>query len=391
MALYAVTGISQGLNAVEAAVQATDQALSQVGRAQVALALVAASEDYPPDQVVNGVSGLLSDTPLLGFSTPALLTREGIQQRSIAVALLVGDDVHAQADFWTGYDKDSGLCTKTMLEALPAEDPQSKGLLVIADGLHGDSSPMVEQLAATKLLIAGCLTGGDLTGERAFEIGGYQGGMNGLAAVVVSGDLKIAVGTDHGWQPIGVYARITRSKELQVRALNGRRPTDTYARYFGRTSRDWSFPPLNQLARLYPLGVEVENLEYPEQVSFHVRSPLLIEPDGSLRMNVSVPQGTTAYLLFGSSENCLQAARRATQQAVSALGGARPVLALVFADIAFKMMLQAQPGEEVAAVKSILGEAVPIIGGYTCGQIGRCPDGSAELFNQHIQIVLFGE
>ena len=108
-------------------------------------------------------------------------------------------------------------------------------------------------------------------------------------------------------------------------------------------------------------------------------------------MNASVPQGKSAYLLVSSAENCLAAARLATQQAMEGLGESHPVLALVFADIAWEMMLQAQPGSEISAIKSILGDDIPIIGGYCYGQVGRGTDDIPELYNQHIQVVLIGD
>jgi hypothetical protein len=74
MTLFAAIGKAQGLDAAEAAVQATDQALALTGRHNISLAIIAAAHDYPVQQVVNGVAGLLSDTPLLGFSTPAQIT-----------------------------------------------------------------------------------------------------------------------------------------------------------------------------------------------------------------------------------------------------------------------------------------------------------------------------
>ncbi len=229
-----------------------------------------------------------------------------------------------------------------------------------------------------------------MASNRAFQIGGIRCGYNGLAAAVLRGNIKVGVGTNHGWQSVGVYSRITRSRDLWVRTLDGRRSSETYARNFGHPAREWSFPPLNQLVRLYPLGLEREQFGETGQTSYIVRSPLCVETDGSLRMNVSVPQGKTAYLLVSSAENCLAATRLATQQALEELGGAEPALALIFADIAFEMMLQAQPGSEISAVQSVLGSDVPIIGGYTYGQIGRDPGGRPELYNQHIQIVLFG-
>ena len=391
MPLTTAIGKATALDATEAAVQATDQALSALGRSHIALGIIAASNDYPVRQVVNGVSGLLSDTPLLGFSTPAQLSSEGLSQRSIVVALLVGDEIETTADWWPGFGDDSSRCAQTMVQTIQPNGSNANTLLLIADGLNGDAAPLVESLPAGAYTLAGCLAGGDISSGRTFQIGGGHYGTGGLAAALLTGKVKVGVGINHGWQSVGVYTRITGAKDLWIRSLDGRRASETYARIFGYPARDWAFPPLNHLVRLYPLGIEQEPIDIHSQPSYTIRSPIRVEVDGSLRMNTSLPQGKTAYLLVSSVENCLASAKLAAVQALESLGEARPVLALVFADIAWQMMLQGQPGREIEAIQGVIGPEIPIIGGYTFGQFGRSQDGHPCLYNQHIQIVIFGD
>ena len=72
--------------------------------------------------------------------------------------------------------------------------------------------------------------------------------------------------------------------------------------------------------------------------------------------------------------------------------GARPVLALVLADISWQMLFEALPGADVAAVREVLGPEVPIAGGYTLGQIVPGTDtASPQFLNQHMAVVIFGE
>jgi energy-converting hydrogenase Eha subunit B len=56
------------------------------------------------------------------------------------------------------------------------------------------------------------------------------------------------------------------------------------------------------------------------------------------------------------------------------------------------MLLKSHPGSEVAAVRDILGEGVPVAGGYTLGQIVPAKDAKTpQLLNQHIVVVAFAE
>ena len=184
---------------------------------------------------------------------------------------------------------------------------------------------------------------------------------------------------------MGSQFRVTRSRGFWLRTLDGRPASETYAQLFGYPAREWAFPPLSHLARLYPLGVE-----QGEQLV--IRAPIRVEADGSFRMNAPVRDGADAYLLVGSRVACEQAAQQAAQQALQQLEGSKPAFAFVLVDIAWEMLLKSHPGAEINAVQDILGKDVPLAGGYTLGQIVNGKDtGSPQLLNQHIIVVAFGE
>jgi hypothetical protein len=154
---------------------------------------------------------------------------------------------------------------------------------------------------------------------------------------------------------------VTRSRGFWLRTLDGRPASETYAQLFGYSARDWAFPPLSHLARLYPLGVE-----QGEQLV--VRAPIRVEADGSFRMNAPVRDGADAYLLVGSRISCENAAHEAAQQALQQLEGRKPVFALILVDIAWEMLLKSHPGSEIAAVQDIWGGSSHA-GGYTLGRL----------------------
>ena len=55
------------------------------------------------------------------------------------------------------------------------------------------------------------------------------------------------------------------------------------------------------------------------------------------------------------------------------------------------MLLKANPGAEIAAIQEILGEDVPIAGGYTLGQVTSDESSKPKFLNQHIVVIAFGE
>ncbi len=382
MSLFATVGQARSLDGREAGLQATHQALNGLGNITPVFGVVITSYQYDSQQVVNGISSLTGNMPLIGFSTPAGMTSDGLHPHSVVVALLAGTDVRVDVQWLPGYTQGSREVALHLAELLQAKPQQP--CLFFADGFNADAEQLCASLPREANLI-GALSGGDLHTGNAYQIGGSQSGAGGLALARLEGAVKVAVGYGHGWQPVGTHFRVTRSRGFWVRTLDGRPASEVFAHLFGYPPREWAFPPLNHLARVYPLGLEQMDK------SLLVRSPLRVEADGSFRMNATVTDGVDAYLLTGSLSACRAAAAQAAQQALEGLGRSRPILALVLSDMAWQMLFEAQPGADITALQEVLGSKVPIAGGYTLGQIVPNPGGTPQFLNQHMIVVLFGE
>lgn len=381
MTLTVSIGQAQELNGREAGLQATHHALNRLGSGSPAFGMVIASHQYQAREVVSGVSSLLGDTPMIGFSSSAGLTSSGLHSNSVIVALL-GGDVLAETRWMPGYAQ-SGRETGAQLARQAAEGGDTRALLFFADGFNGDADQLCSAIGESPFPLAGGLSSGDLHTGHSYQIAGPQTGSGALTAAFLRGGLRVGVGSAHGWNPVGSQFRVTRSRGFWLRTLDGRPASETYAQLFGYPARDWAFPPLSHLARLYPLGVE-----HGDQLL--VRAPIRVEADGSFRMNAPVRDGADAYLLVGSRVSCENAAQQAAQQALQQLDGRKPVFALVLVDIAWEMLLKSHPGSEISAVQDILGTELPIAGGYTLGQIVPGRDmKTPSLLNQHIVVVAF--
>jgi hypothetical protein len=374
-------GHAQALNGREAGLQAAHQALNRLGSGTPKLGFIIASHHYQARDVVSGVSGLLGDTPMIGFSSPAGLISEGLRPNSVVVALLSGD-FQAETQWLPAYAQSARETGAKLAKGLAEKD--SVAGLFFADGFNGDADQLCSSLSSS-IPLAGALAAGDLHTGHSYQLAGPQTGSGALAAAFLRGDLRLGIGSSHGWNPVGSQFRITRSRGFWLRTLDGRPASETYAQLFGYPARDWAFPPLSHLARLYPLGIEQGD-------HMIVRAPIRVEADGSFRMNAPVRDGVDAYLLVGSRSSCEKAAQQAAQQAVQQLQGSKPAFALVLVDLAWEMLLKSHPAAEINAVQDILGKDVQIAGGYTLGQVVPGRDSSTpQLLNQHIVVVLFGE
>lgn len=372
----------------EAVSHAVYDALLNVESAPVGLALLIASAEYDMQEILNGAINQLGSVPVLGFSTSGEITSEGYHRRSVVAALFAGEGLEARGEWLPGFGDESARVAKQMVELLELDRADGGALFVVADGHAGDYEALAANLPVGNFQFAGCLAGGDLRLGRTYQIGGTKAGAGGLAAAYIKQDkLRVGIGVGHGWKPVGANFRITRSRGPWVRALDGKPATDAYAALFGQRSRAWSFPPLNTLVRLYPLGIEQDGAQ-----ELQVRTPLRVEADGSLRMTAEIRDGSIGHLLVGTTQQCLDAARKAAGQAQKNLKEATPKLALVLADVSWEMLFKSQPGAEVEAVREVLGRSVPIIGGYTFGQLVHHSGAPRpEFLNQHIQVILVGE
>jgi hypothetical protein len=285
MTLIASVGQAQALNGHEAGLQATHQALKNIGMGTPSLAIVIASRYYDAKEIANSVSSLLGDTPTIGFSSASVLTNAGQTKNAVGVALLSSNELKVDQHWIPGYAQ-SGRETATRLRELAGNEKteNQKTALFFADGFNGNAEQMCISLNESSFSIVGGLSSGNPHTGATSQIAGSQAGSGSLAAAMIEGDMKVGVGSDHGWRPIGSQFRVTRSRGFWIRTLDGRPASEAYANLFGYPANEWGFPPLNYLVRLYPLGIDQGD-------DLQVRSPLRVEADGSFRMNAPVRDG----------------------------------------------------------------------------------------------------
>lgn len=384
MTFTAAIGVASGLDGRESGLQATHHALRQLGNLSPTLGFVFASHEYSAREVVSGVSSLLSDIPVIGMSAPGLLSHEGLHSHSVLVALLASDTFQAEAIWMPGYAQ-SSTETAQRVKQLIQRTLSPRALLFFADGFTGNIEQFCASLDIPDMVTAGGLSGGNANTLTTFVLTNMSHGAGALAAAILRGDVQIGIGYAHGWQPVGKQFRVTRSRGFWLRTLDGRPVSEAYAQIFGYPAREWSFPPLNTLSRIYPLGIMREE-------GLALRSPIRIEADGSFRLNLTVEDGSDALLLISNQAASREAILNAAHQALQGLGETRPAFILLLIDQAWEMLLRTFPGFEVRVLQEIFGPQVPIAGAYTLGQIVSPASSSIpQALNQHILIIAFGE
>jgi hypothetical protein len=387
MTFIAAVGQAQALDAREAGLQAAHHALNQLGSAAPALAIVVAPHRHDPHQVLTGVSSLLLNVPIVGFSSYAGITAQGSRYQSVIVILFSGENFRAETHWFAAYSQASAEMAARIVQLLGYEQRPADAILVFGDGLNGNADEFCAALPAHLPLVGG-LSSADLQSANGFQIAGLQSGGGAMSAAFLRGNIKIGIGHGHGWKPVGNRFRVTRSRGFWLRTLDGHPASETYSQLFGKPARQWAFPPLNYTTRIYPLGFEQEGT-----TDLLIRAPLRVEADGSFRLNSVLRDGSDAYLMIGSPSDCERAAQQAAQQAMLPLGKTRPAFALVLMDIGWHLLMQSRIDDQIRAIQNVIGEDVPLAGGYTLGQIVPAQPGEAHprFLNQHVVVILFAE
>ena len=389
MSLKAVFGSTHSTEPREAGSSVARQVVDQPGQEEPILGILFVSAHLGFSQVLNGALTLMGDIPVIGCSVAVGMFEDGLQEHGVQLALLTGEGTTVTVNWQPEFNEDSDTASRSLLSGLGFDG--SGTLFICADGFGGNAEQLAKVLPKGSYGLAGILSASDLRMARTYQVAGQQSGFGGIAGAFLQGNLAMGVGQAHGWMPSGAYFNLSGITGPFVTELDQRLPPEAFSSLFGFTAGEWTSPPLDELVRMYPLGIE-----RGQSLPVLVRSPLRMESNGLLRMHSVLPEGEVAHVMVGSADTCMAATVEATQQALAQLNGAQPVLGLVLVDVAWRQLLQARAGMELQMVRKTLTDAgiatesLPLMGAYVYGQYGHGPTGAPEFFNQHIQVILFG-
>lgn len=374
MALKIVRESTRWDRTPEAATKLVHQGLARLGQTPEAVILLS-SQEYNLPAMLPALRVLLGDVPVWGGTLRQIFGEDGRPSRSLEVALLAGEGVKARARWFTDLEQ---------AEPQAFFPGETSLLLTLLDAQLPRMPRWMRWLAQQQGPLLGALVGNVAYMVPPLLCGGSRGGGGGAALLALQG-VRVHMAWGTGWGPSGLLTEVTESRAEWVSRLDGEPPAQRLAAWLGRSEREWTRPPLRELARLYPLAVEREG-------AFAFYAPLAVETDGGLRMSQSLRRGEKAHLMVGSAAECLKAARQAAQQALEAFGAHRPQMALLLVDWAWAHLFWAHPHDVYRAVQQVLGEGIPILGGYTYGPLARPAgeEGAPRVLDNHLLVALLG-
>lgn len=386
MAQTAAWGVGKSLNSRDAARDAVQQALQQCSGGRPALIVAFVAVGLDTEDALKGISDVLPNVPVWGMRTLGPLSAAGEEGRAVVVGMVGGTRLDAKVQWWPEAALAHAAQTSKVFKEFCEENANAQGMLLALDGLGLNSTAVLDACVDFSAPMAAALGSGDFRDGKTVQFGGERSGTGAAAAMVLGGRLRMGVGMAHGWQPVGItFTARSRSGALGVQQLNDMPAAEALGQVFQHPAREWAYPPLRELVRLYPFNLTVSAGE-----SDVLRSAVRVEVDGSLRMNAPVAEDQPLRLMVGNLESCVAAARQAAVTAKAGLGKARPLLAVVLVDLAWRYLFESRTERFLDAVGEIV-EGIPLVGAYTLGQAVSYAAHAPVLQNQHIQVILLGE
>jgi hypothetical protein len=386
---------------VDAAKDAAARARLALRGAAPALAVVSVSAAYEDlDQISRVLAAQLGDdVPVIGGTAAGAVIGPGkVSSRGVSVVLVGGDGIRvatATAPLASGDLVEVVPAARQLAEA--AEGAARDGFgefacLVFAPGPFIDGEALVAGLrkgAGARVLLAGGITGDELTFDRARVFAGGELRNDRIVLAGLFTKKRLGIAARHGWRPAGPSHIVTRSEGPLLLTLDGRPALEVWlddVRAAGGT------PPegdalLVYLVNHWELGIALgSGRDLSAAAEFVVRAPFGVAAEGVVRMSASLPEGATVRIMHASPDDLLEASTAAATSAREAAGG-KVVGGLVLACTGRIPALAGKFPAETKGVETVLG--APIGGTCVYGEIARTKTDVDAFFNTTIVVVAF--
>ncbi|HVM73693.1 MAG TPA: FIST N-terminal domain-containing protein [Candidatus Paceibacterota bacterium] len=370
MSLHTSVGFSDGEDSYSVGVNAAQDALNKLGANVPDAVMVFASVKYDQEKVLAGIRSVTDGALLVGASTAGEIATIGpLKKHSVVVMLFRSDTVKFYAAVGEGVAANARAAGKVAADNTKSQTSgvELKAFLMFPDVLVGNGAEIVrgvQDSLGEHFPVIGGAAGDDFKFQKTYQYLNdklYSGTVVGLG---MTGDFKIGVGVKHGWIPVGVPQKVTRSAGSVLHELDGKPAISIYEDYFGlEEAKQLRTETLAKLAITYPLGMKVADSD-----EMLIRDPFSVDEHGSITCAAEIPEGAEIQLMVGSREEAVKVAKAAADNARAQLDGSAPKAIIIFNCIARNKLFGERAGEEISTIQESLGADVPLIGFYTYGE-----------------------
>jgi hypothetical protein len=369
MAIKIGMGLSTKRDSLKGTQEAVRQARLSLQSQKINLAVVFSSLDFAHVTVFRTINNLLGPVPLIGCSSLAIISNQGIFKHGLVIMLL-----SFSADIYF-----NTACVKEISVRPIADAGRELGekllygfrgirrdlSMIFSDGLISDGSSFItglQEKLGMSFPLAGASASDNLAFKRTYLYFNEEVLSDAACGVLWGGKLNFGLGIKHGWKPLGKPHRVTKSTGNIVYEIDNAPAVNMYKEYLAydlaKLRRE-----LKHVSIFYPIGIYLAGED-----EYLLRNILLIQDNGSLIFQGNVPQDSRIRLMIGTKESCLAATSQALNEAKDALLGRQLGCVFIFDSVSRYMLLGRQAKKELEIIKENLDKDTPIIGLYTYGE-----------------------
>ncbi len=258
-------------------------------------------------------------------------------------------------------------------------------VLLLSDGLHVNGSSLTRGLSSVfgkDVIVTGGLAGDDDRFEITWVLVDKEPKSNYITAVGFYGDeLYFGYGSNGGWSSLGLKRRVTSSYDNILYELDKQPALSLYKHYLGERANG-----LPSTGLLFPLGIY-------EDDDIKVRTILSVnEEEQSITFAGDIPMGSTVSLMKSSFKSLTQGAFLAAKEVLFEPKKCDQYCSIAISCVGRKLLLGQRVEDEIEAILSAIDcDHIMQIGYYSYGEISPTLEGSCELYNQTMTVILIGE
>jgi len=393
-----------------AGAEAARLAWEQMGREwDVHFALVFGDVKYDQQEMLDGVTSVLGEVPMIGCSGAGQISPAGATTGSVVVMTLKSErQVDVQTGIGEGISRDAFAAGRAVARQVLAPLPETSvfsttvvkagerfieikpyTFIMLPDSLTGDGNQVVQgalSVLGPTFQVVGGSAGDDFSFQKTYQYYDGKAYSDAVAGALLITRIPTAVGVGHGWHPIGKSMVVTKAEGNVVQELDGEPAIRAYEELFGVQAKELIEQPLGRMALTNPLGI-------PEATGgYRLRHPIRAFEDGSISCAATIPENSVVRIMTATLEDNVAAVHQAAERALEGLGRSKPVVAIVF-DCGARFMLRGHEGtqREIEEIRRVIGEEVPIVGFFTYGEQAPTLGGPVGFHNETCVIYLIGE
>ena len=375
-----VVGHSEDPDAAGAVEEVVETAVPALAGERPLAALIYSGIDMDHAALLRGLEARWPGLPTIGCTTDGECSSSlCFSEDSVVVLLLTGEGLTLRTSVASGLATDTEAAVARAVEGIRGHAPP-KLVVALGESLNVSGAAIVgalnRRLPAETVLVGG--TAGDQWRfARTYQFHGAQVHSDAVVLLSIEGDLKVSVGVESGWRPIGRRARVTKARGPLLYELDGRPAMERFRSWFG--------------------GHTLPSPEHPFAVfeegaaDSYLRAPMPLDPDdGSIVCTADIPEGALVQVTEAGRDQILDGARQAMRLAVDRYPGDSPSGLLLFSCAARKQVLGTRTHQEIEALTSV-GGGLSAGGFYTYGEIGPSrPGAPASFHNETVVAALVG-